>query len=130
MKILSNTFMLVMSHEDFFKNNIDKIYDPHCKKGFVYILKGDETPEIFNLKLSEAEREIEYWKGLSAHRLKGLLYWKAMHDKVSNKLTLNDVFKQMFVTKSVLINKIKKDYKFHGSRMEIPFETKFKGDKK
>lgn len=124
MNVPSKTFMLVMSHQDFHENTIDKIYSPYCKNGYVYILKGDETPEIFNEKLAKAEKELEYWKKLAAHRLKGLLYWRHIGDKYLRERTLNELFKDMFNTKNVLLDKVKKSYDFYGSKMNVPFGTR------
>lgn len=123
MKISSNTFMLYMSAEDFYNTNIDKIFDPHCRTGFVYILKGDETPEIFNQKLSDAEKELEYWKRLAAHRLKGVLYWRNRADKYLINRGINDLFKHMYAN-TALLDRVKKSYEFYGSKMDVPFNTR------
>lgn len=68
--------MLVMSHKDFWENSIDKTFDANCRNGYVYILKGDETPEYFNQKLSDTEKERDYWKMRAEKRLKGIRYWQ------------------------------------------------------
>lgn len=116
MKIPSNTFMLVMSLKDFNEVKVDKIFDPHCTSGYVYILRGEETPEIFNERFHSLEKEVDYWKKLAGHRLKGVLYWRHQADKVLMNQGLND--------KNTLLERIKKDYNFHGKQINVPFGTR------
>lgn len=126
MKVPDKTFMLVMSHKDYWDNKIDKIYDPHCLNGYVYILSGDQTPKMFNDLLAKTEAEKEYWRHLAGHRLKGIMYWKNKFLIAEGKFSLNNLFKAMFVTKNVLLDAVKKDYNFSGKLMEVSFGIQHK----